>query len=29
MKHYGQWIDDQDMEKEVDSADMVLATQAS
>ena len=29
MKHYGQWIDDQVMEKEVDAANMVLATQAS
>ena len=29
MNHYGQWIDDQDMEKEVDEANMVLATQAS
>ena len=29
MKHYGQWIDDQDMEKEIDAANMVLVTQAS
>jgi integrase len=25
MKHYGQWIDDQDMEKEVDAANMAVA----
>ena len=24
MKHYGQWIDDQDMEKEVDAANMAV-----
>ena len=24
MKHYRQWIDDQDMEKEVDAANMAL-----
>ncbi len=29
MKHYGQWIDDQDMEKEVDAANMAMAGQSS
>ena len=29
MKHYGQWIDDQDMEKEVDAANRVMVTQAN
>ena len=29
MKHYGQWIDDQDMEKEVDAANMALAATLS
>ena len=29
MKHYGQWIDDQDMEKEVDAANMVMVTQTN
>jgi hypothetical protein len=26
MNHYGQWIDDQDMEKEVDAANAKLTT---
>jgi integrase len=29
MKHYGQWIDDQDMEKEVDAANMAVAATPS
>ena len=29
MKHYGQWIDDQDMKKEVDAANMALAATLS
>jgi hypothetical protein len=29
MKHYGQWIDDQDMEKEVDAANMAMAGQST
>ena len=29
MKHYGQWIDDQDMEKEVDAANMAVAATLS
>ena len=29
INHYGQWIDDQDMEKEVVVANMVLVTKAS
>ena len=29
MNHYGQWIDDQDMEKEVDAANMGMAVQST
>ena len=29
MKHYGHWIDDQDMEKEVDAANMAVAATLS
>ena len=29
MEHYGQWIDDQDMEKEVDAANMAVAATPS
>ena len=25
MKHYGQWLEDQDMEKQVDTANMAVA----